>query len=131
MGGHQHDGWTMEHSPQFLALVDAARARIQEIPAAQLAAALHAQPEALLIDVREDAEYAAGHLIGALHLGRGVLERDIERHVPDPDTPLYLYCGGGYRSALAADSLRQMGYRRAVSVDGGWKALRELLPTRP
>ena len=60
-----------------------------------------------------------------------MLERDIERHVPDPDTPLYLYCGGGYRSALAADSLRQMGYRRAVSVDGGWKALRELLPTRP
>lgn len=131
MGGHQHDGWTMEHSPQFLTLVNAARARIQEIPATQLAAALHAQPEALLIDVREDAEYAAGHLIGALHLGRGVLERDIERHVPDPDTPLYLYCGGGYRSALAADSLRQMGYRRAVSVDGGWKALRELLPTRP
>ncbi|MDT0619521.1 rhodanese-like domain-containing protein [Salinisphaera sp. P385] len=118
-----------DHSPGFLALVAQARARVAEIDAADLADALAREPDAALIDVREESEYAAGHVTGAEHLGKGVIERDIEARHPDPQQPLYLYCGGGYRSALAADALRTMGYARVVSVDGGWRALRELLPT--
>lgn len=116
------------HSPGFLALVDAARRRIREIPAATLAEALRDSPGAALIDVREDGEFAAGHIRGAEHLGKGVIERDIESRHPDRGQALFLYCGGGYRSALAADALRQMGYTEVVSVDGGWKALKDLLP---
>lgn len=119
------------HSPGFLALVDAARRHIREIPAAQLAAELAAHPGAAVIDVREDGEYAAGHVQGAEHLGKGVIERDIEARHPDPAQPLYLYCGGGYRSALAAEALLRMGYQNVVSVDGGWKALRDLFPVEP
>ncbi|MEQ8799294.1 MAG: rhodanese-like domain-containing protein [Salinisphaeraceae bacterium] len=118
-----------DHSPGFLALVAQARARVTEIDAADLAEALEREPDAALIDVREESEYAAGHVTGAEHLGKGVIERDIEARHPDRQQPLYLYCGGGYRSALAADALRAMGYARVVSVDGGWRALRELLPT--
>lgn len=118
-----------DHSPGFLALVAQARARVAEIDAADLADALAREPDAALIDVREESEYTAGHVTGAEHLGKGVIERDIEARHPDPQQPLYLYCGGGYRSALAADALRTMGYARVVSVDGGWRALRELLPT--
>ncbi len=118
----------MQHSPGFLALVEAARTRVAEVAAAELPALLQATPDALLIDVREDSEWQAGHVRGALHLGKGVIERDIEQRVPDPQTCLYLYCGGGYRSVLAADNLRQMGYRRVVSVDGGWRELQRLLP---
>lgn len=118
-----------DHSPGFLALVAQARGRIREIHAAELADALAREPDAVLIDVREESEYAAGHVAGAEHLGKGVIERDIEARHPDPQQPLYLYCGGGYRSALAADALRAMGYGRVVSVDGGWRALRELMPT--
>lgn len=118
-----------DHSPGFLALVAQARARVAEIDAADLADALAREPDAALIDVREESEYAAGHVTGAEHLGKGVIERDIEARHPDPQQPLYLYCGGGYRSALAADALRAMGYARVISVDGGWRALRELLPT--
>lgn len=119
------------HSPGFLALVNAARSRVREIAAAELPAALRAQPAAALIDVREDSEYAAGHVRGAEHLGKGVIERDIETRHPDRQQTLFLYCGGGYRSALAADALRQMGYANAVSVDGGWKALKDLMPVEP
>ncbi|MDT0633749.1 rhodanese-like domain-containing protein [Spectribacter hydrogenooxidans] len=118
-----------DHSPGFLALVAQARGRIREIDAADLADALAREPDAALIDVREESEYAGGHVTGAEHLGKGVIERDIEARHPDPQQPLYLYCGGGYRSALAADALRAMGYGRVVSVDGGWRALRELMPT--
>lgn len=119
------------HSPGFVALVDAARGRIQEINATELANALEADPEAALIDVREDSEYAAGHVRGAEHIGKGVIERDIEECHPDKSQPLYLYCGGGYRSALAADALRAMGYEHVVSVDGGWRSLHEIMPTEP
>lgn len=119
------------HPPGFLALVEAARRQVREIPASALADELQAQPTAALIDVREESEYAAGHVRGAEHIGKGVIERDIETRHPDPGQPLYLYCGAGYRSALAAQALGQMGYTRVTSVDGGWKALKDLLPTEP
>ncbi|MGH8506532.1 MAG: rhodanese-like domain-containing protein [Stenotrophobium sp.] len=116
------------HSPAFLALVDQARRRIRELPAAELPAVLQRTPQAVLLDVRERGEYDTAHLRGAHWLGKGVIERDIEAQYPDLGTPLYLYCGGGYRSALAADNLQQMGYRQVCSVDGGWRELQHLLP---
>ncbi|HWU69514.1 MAG TPA: rhodanese-like domain-containing protein [Stenotrophobium sp.] len=119
------------HSPAFLALVDQARRRIRELSAAELPAALQRTPRAVLLDVREESEYTAGHVSGARWLGKGIIERDIEAQYPDRDTPLYLYCGGGYRSALATDNLQQMGYRQVWSVDGGWRELRHLLPVEP
>lgn len=118
----------MDHSPGFLALVQAVRPRIRELPATQLAQALHDTPGALLIDVREHEEYLAGHVRGAQWLGKGIIERDIEKFCPDLERPLFLYCGGGYRSALAADNLQKMGYRQVCSVDGGWRALQDLMP---
>jgi rhodanese-related sulfurtransferase len=118
----------VKHNEGFVRLVDAVRAGIREIPAAALAEILARTPGAALIDVREESEYAAGHVPGAEHIGKGVIERDIETRHPDLDQPLFLYCGGGYRSALAADALQKMGYRHVVSVDGGWRALSELLP---
>lgn len=117
-----------QHSPAFVALVEQARARVREIPAVELAAALQAAPGAQLIDVRERSEYDSGHLRSARWLGKGIIERDIETLVPDTDTPLYLYCGGGYRSVLAADNLSRMGYSNVVSVDGGWRVLATLMP---
>ena len=119
----------MAHAPGFLNLVNAAKQNIREIDAADLPAALQDNPSARLIDVREDREFSAGHVAGAVHIGKGVIERDIEAEVPDHDTTLYLYCGGGFRSALAADALREMGYKDAVSVDGGWRELQALMPT--
>jgi rhodanese-related sulfurtransferase len=118
-----------DHSPAFVALVADARQRIREIAAADLRKTLALHPGARLIDVREESEYAAGHVRGAEWLGKGVIERDIELKVPDRETPLFLYCGGGYRSALAADNLQKMGYRQVWSIDGGWRALQELVPT--
>jgi rhodanese-related sulfurtransferase len=110
------------HNPGFLALVNAAKSRIQEIDIAEYQR-LHAAGEAhVLIDTRENDEWGAGHAAGAIHLGKGIIERDIESQVPRKDTKLVLYCGGGYRSALAADALRQMGYSNAISLDGGWRA---------
>ena len=119
------------HSPGFLALVEAARREVREIPATELRGELEARKTAALIDVREESEYAAGHVQGAEHLGKGVIERDIETRHPDRKQPLYLYCGGGFRSALAAQNLQKMGYTQVTSVDGGWKALKDLLPTTP
>ncbi|MGH8462258.1 MAG: rhodanese-like domain-containing protein [Stenotrophobium sp.] len=116
------------HSPAFLALVNEARRHIKELSADELPVALQRAPQAVLIDVREESEYKAAHLKGAQWLGKGIIERDIESHHPDRDTLLYLYCGGGYRSALAADSLQKMGYRNVWSVDGGWRQLKDLLP---
>lgn len=110
-----------KHNPGFIAVVDAARARIQELTIAQY----HQAPFGLLVDVREDNEWAAGHFPGAIHIGKGVLERDIETKVPDKNTELVLYCGGGYRSALAADMLQQMGYQRVWSLDGGYRGWSE------
>lgn len=110
----------MDHSPGFLRLVDTVRHRVHEIDVAE--ARRRQAAGARLVDVREDGEWAAGHAAGAVHLGRGVIERDIERVVPDPDAELLLYCGGGYRSALAADALQRMGYTNVHSVAGGWRA---------
>ena len=111
------------HSPGFLALVQDAKSRIEEVDIA----AYQAMPREghMLIDVREDHEWAAGHAAGAIHLSKGTIERDIEVAVPDPSTKVVLYCGGGYRSALVADALRKMGYRNAISLDGGWRAWNE------
>lgn len=108
------------HSPGFLKITADARTRVTECTVADVKARRAAGDTFTLIDVREDGEYAAGHIPGAVHIGRGVLERDIERAVPDPATPLVLYCGGGFRSALAADSLQKMGYTNVISMDGGW-----------
>ncbi|HET7796802.1 MAG TPA: rhodanese-like domain-containing protein [Nevskia sp.] len=116
------------HPPAFLALVDDAKTRIREVHARDLAATLAANPAARLIDVREESEYAAGHVKGAEWLGKGVIERDIEARHPDKAEPLYLYCGGGFRSALAADNLQKMGYTQVWSVDGGWRTLKDLMP---
>lgn len=117
------------HNPGFNALVNDAKSRIKEVDASALPALLRARPEIKLIDTREESEFAAGHVQGAKWMGKGVIERDIESAVPDKATPLYLYCGGGFRSALAADALQKMGYTEVVSVDGGWRSLKDLLPT--
>jgi rhodanese-related sulfurtransferase len=111
------------HSPAFLALVNEAKAGIQQVDIGQY----RKMPREghLLIDVREDSEWAAGHAKGAIHLGKGIIERDIESKVPDKSTAMVLYCGGGFRSALAADALQKMGYTNAISLDGGWRAWNE------
>lgn len=111
-----------QHNSAFLALVNAAKSRIQEIDIAEYQRMRSAGEEHVLIDTRENDEWAAGHAAGAVHLGKGIIERDIEGQVPKKDAKLILYCGGGYRSALAADALRQMGYTNAISLDGGWRA---------
>jgi len=112
----------MVHSAGFLAIVNDAKSRIEQIDIEGYRK-MHAAGEPhLLVDVREDREWDAGHAKGAVHLGKGIIERDIESQVPDKSTRLVLYCGGGYRSALAADNLRKMGYAHAISLDGGWKA---------
>ena len=118
------------HNPAFLALVDAAKSRIREIDIQQYKQMVSSRDPHLLIDVREDSEWAAGHAAGSLHLGKGIIERDIESKVPDKETTLVLYCGGGFRSALAGDALRQMGYANVISLDGGWRAYQSSgLPT--
>lgn len=119
----------MSHSNGFLDLVNAAKRHIEEVRAEDLPGLIEANPNAAIIDVREDREYNAGHVVGAVHIGKGVIERDIENLHPDREQTLYLYCGGGFRSALAADALRQMGYSHPVSVDGGWRVLCEIMPT--
>src|SRR6476659_1107229 len=110
----------MEHAPGFLKLVEAARAKVKETDVAALKGRLDKGEKPVIIDVREDGEWAKGHIPGARHLGRGVIERDIEKLFPDPNAELLLYCGGGFRSVLACESLQKMGYKNAVSVDGGW-----------
>ena len=110
------------HSPGFLALVNDAKARVKEIDIKGYKTLAAAGEPHLLIDVREDHEFAAGHAAGATHLSKGIIERDIEVKVPDKDAKLVLYCGGGYRSALVADALNKMGYTDAISLDGGWRA---------
>ena len=115
----------MIHTSGFLRLVEDAKTRIREVSVAETQARLEANPAALVIDVREDREWAAAHAAGAEHLGKGIIERDIEQRAPEKDTELILYCGGGYRSALAADVLQNMGYTNVFSLAGGWKAWRE------
>jgi rhodanese-related sulfurtransferase len=115
----------MMHSPGFLKLVNEAKSRVKEIDIATYQKMRETDEFHLLVDTREDNEWAAGHVSGAVHLSKGIIERDIENKVPDKDTKLILYCGGGFRSALVADNLRQMGYTNAISLDGGWRALKE------
>ena len=113
------------HAPGFLKLVEDARSRVRECTVTEVKLWLDTGEQFLLVDVREESEYAAGRLPGAVHIGKGVIERDIETTVPDPGTRLVLYCGGGYRSALAADALQKMGYTNVLSMDGGirdWRA---------
>jgi rhodanese-related sulfurtransferase len=111
----------MDHSPRFLKLVEEARERIEEVSIEQVRGRLARGDRFALVDVREDHEWAKGHLPGARHLGRGILERDVERLYPDLEAELVLYCGGGFRSALSADSLRTMGYRNVFSMAGGFR----------
>lgn len=115
----------MKHSEGFLKLVNDAKTCIREVTVEQTRERIGADPSVKLIDVREDDEWNAGHAKGSDHLGKGIIERDIEEQVPDKSTELILYCGGGYRSALAADVLQQMGYTNVFSMAGGWKAWKE------
>ena len=112
----------MKHSPSFLKLVDEAKSRIGEVDIHQVKEWLDSDKKFYLIDVREESEWASGRLPCSIHLGKGVIERDIERTIPEKTAALVLYCGGGYRSALAAESLQKMGYSNAVSMDGGWRS---------
>ena len=114
-----------QHPPRFLRIVDDARTRIQETNVDSVKGQMDRGEKLVLIDVREESEYARDHLPGAIHLGKGIIERDIEARVPDLDTPMILYCGGGFRSALAADNLQKMGYKRVISMDGGIREWRE------
>jgi len=113
----------MDHSPGFLKLVSEAKIRIEEVSVAEARARLTANPKAVLMDVREDNEWQKNHAAEAVHLGKGVLERDLETLYPDPNTEIIMYCGGGFRSALTADVARKMGYRKVYSLMGGYKAL--------
>ena len=113
------------HGEGFLALVDDAKSRVKQIDIDGFQRMKGGGEEFLLIDVREDNEWARGHLPGAIHLGKGVIERDIEMAVPDKSETLVLYCGGGFRSALAADNLQKMGYKNCISMDGGWRSWTE------
>lgn len=115
----------MKHSEAFLKIVNDAKSRVKEVTVAETRERLAANRSGLLIDVREDHEWDAAHAAGAIHLGKGIIERDIEAAAPDKSTELVLYCGGGYRSALAADVLQDMGYRNVWSMAGGWKAWQE------
>ena len=113
------------HSPRFLQIVNEARSQIRETNVDEIKRRLDRGDKFVLIDVREESEYAKDHLPGARHLGKGIIERDIEALAPDPATELVLYCGGGYRSALAADNLQKMGYTKVLSMDGGIRGWRE------
>jgi len=114
-----------QHPPRFLKIVDDARSRIRETSVDAVKSRLDRGDKFLIVDVREESEFAKDHLPGATHLGKGVIERDIEARVPDLNTEMILYCGGGYRSALAADNLQKMGYTNVISMDGGIRGWRE------
>jgi rhodanese-related sulfurtransferase len=113
----------MDHSPGFLKLVNEARRTVNEITVAEARAKLASDSRVALVDVREESEWAAGHAIEARHLGKGVLERDIEKMFPDVHTEIIMYCGGGFRSALTCEAAQKMGYRRVYSVIGGYRGL--------
>ncbi len=115
----------MNHSPGFLKLVDDARRRVRENGVADVKRKLDAGERFHLVDVREESEFGRGHLPGAIHLSKGIIERDIEKAIPDKSAPIVLYCGGGFRSALAADNLQKMGYSNVISMDGGWRGWTE------
>ena len=114
-----------QHSPRFLQIVEDARKRVRETTLEDVKARMDRGEKFLLVDVREESEFAKDHLPGAIHLGKGIIERDIEERVPDLNAPLILYCGGGFRSALTADNLQKMGYTNVISMDGGVRGWRE------
>ncbi len=114
-----------QHTPGFLKVVTDAKARVRECTVDDVKARLDAGEQLNIIDVREESEFAAEHLPGALHLSKGIIERDVETRFPDPATELVLYCGGGFRSALAADNLQKMGYTKIISMDGGHRVWKE------
>jgi len=113
------------HAPRFLHLVSQSKSGIREVGVADIRARVERGERFMLVDVREESEWAAGHLPGAVHIGKGVIERDIEAKIPDTSTEVVLYCGGGFRSALAAESIAKMGYTNVSSMDGGFRAWRE------
>src|SRR3954462_409722 len=115
----------MQHSPRFLKIVNDAKSKVKETTVDQVKQKLDDGEKFLLVDVREESEFAKDHLPGAIHLGKGVIERDIETRVPDEKTPMILYCGGGFRSAMAAENLQKMGYTNVLSMDGGVREWRE------
>ena len=115
----------MQHTPRFLQIVNDAKSRVKEITVDETKGKLDRGVKMVLVDVREESEYAKDHLPAAIHLGKGVIERDIETRVPDLNTPMILYCGGGFRSALAADNLQKMGYTNVISMDGGVREWRQ------
>jgi rhodanese-related sulfurtransferase len=117
----KNEGKTMAHSAKFLTLVNDAKKRIKETNVGDVKRRMDAGEKFTLVDVREESEWAQGHLPGAIHLSRGIIERDIEHRIPDMGARLILYCGGGFRSALSADNLQKMGYTNVESMDGGWK----------
>lgn len=111
----------MSHSPEFLNLVNDAKTRVRQTIPEEVKARLDKGEELLLVDTREDNEWERGHIAGAVHLGKGIIERDIGAQIPDKNKEIILYCGGGFRSALSADNLQKMGYKNVVSMDGGWR----------
>jgi rhodanese-related sulfurtransferase len=122
----------MSYSPGFLKMVSEARARVKEITLEQVRIRLRLNPKAVLLDVREDHEWEQGHAAEAVHLGKGVLERDIEKMFTDPNTEIFMYCGGGFRSALATEAAQRMGYRNVYSLVGGYRGLvAAAWPTQP
>jgi rhodanese-related sulfurtransferase len=114
-----------QHSPRFLEIVQDAKKRVRETTVDAVKARMDRGEQFLLVDVREESEFAKDHLPGAIHLGKGIIERDIEERIPDLNAPVILYCGGGFRSALAADNLQKMGYSNVISMDGGVRGWRE------
>ena len=114
-----------QHPPRFLKIVDDARTRVRETSVDTIKSRMDRREKFLLVDVREEGEFAKDHLPGAIHLGKGVIERDVEARVPELNTEMVLYCGGGFRSALAADNLQKMGYTNVISMDGGIREWRE------
>ena len=115
----------MAHNPGFLDLVNDAKSRVKEIDLEGYRKLRDAGEPHILVDTREESEFAAGHVKGAVHMSKGIIERDIETKVPDKSATVVLYCGGGFRSALVADNLRKMGYQNPISLDGGWRALKD------
>jgi rhodanese-related sulfurtransferase len=114
-----------QHSPGFVKIVEDAKSRVRECGVEDVKRKLDAGENFHLADVREESEWQNGHLPGAEHIGKGVIERDVEKKIPEPDAEIVCYCGGGYRSAIAADNLQKMGYRNVISMDGGFRAWRE------
>ncbi len=115
----------MQHSEGFLKLVKDAKSRVKEVDYKEIKKRIDSGEKLILVDTREDLEWANGHLPGAIHMGKGVIERDIEKTIPDHNAPVVLYCGGGFRSVLAADNLQKMGYTNVISMDGGWRGWTE------